>query len=88
MKRDSRKTELIEGNHIKVRQSEKGWAIIVIPPHVRIDNFMDYVHIHFTPKGEKFEVKEKNFEEIYGIVHLHLKRNKKLIEDKLLEELK
>jgi len=88
MKRESRGTELIEGNHIKVRRSEKGWVIIIIPPYARIDNFHGYTHIHFTPKGEKFKVKEKNFEEIYKVVRLHLKRNKKLIENKLLEELK
>jgi hypothetical protein len=88
MKRETRKTELIEGNHIKVRRSEKGWAIIIIPPHARIDNFHGYAHIHFTPKGEKIMIKDKNFNEIYETVRLHLKANKKLIENQLLEDLK
>jgi hypothetical protein len=87
MKGESRKTEIIHGNYIKSRKSKKGWALIIIPPHARIDNFHGYPHIHFSPKGTKHKITEKNFNEIYQIVRTHLKTNKKLIKKLILEEL-
>lgn len=88
MKRETREVETIHGNYIKSRKSKKGWAIMIIPPNIRIDNFHGYAHIHFSPKGKKHRIKEENFDKIYQIVRIHLKKNKKLIKKELLGELR
>jgi len=87
MKGETRNTEIIHGNYIKSRKSKKGWAIVINPPHTRIDNFHGYTHIHFSPKGKRHNIKLENFDEIYEIIRKHLKKNKKLIKKELLGEL-
>ncbi|MCL2687781.1 MAG: hypothetical protein FWE58_04530 [Methanobrevibacter sp.] len=82
-----RNVEMIHGNYIKSRKSKKGWAIVIIPPHARIDNFHGYSHIHFTPTGKKHKIIEMDFDMLYEIIRTHLKKNKKLIKEELLEVL-
>ena len=79
MKRETRNQEIIHGNYLNFRENPKGWAIVIIPSHVRIDNFHGYTHIHFSSKGEKHNLNKDNFNEIYTIIRNHLKKNKKRI---------
>jgi hypothetical protein len=87
MKSEIRQNEIIYGNTIKARKSKRGWAIVVIPPNLRIDNFHGFPHIHFTPKGEKHSIEENDFDSIYNIIRNHLKQNKEIIKEELIKEL-
>ena len=66
------------------------WGIIIMPDKIIIDNYHGKgVHIHHKPE-RKIMQKDTKFKDpvkIYNIVKSHVKRNKDLIIDELIEEL-
>ncbi len=73
---------VIYGNHLILRESPRGWAIVV-PDQLQIDNFYHGVHIH--PDRAVLPIKGR--ETIFNIVADHLEREKGINHDKLRKEL-
>jgi len=75
------------GKKVYLRETIRGWAIIIIPDKIRVDNFHGFPHIHLTFDGEKIAIKYDDMNEIVMIIRNHLQKNKNLIKKELLEEL-
>jgi len=58
-----------------------------MPDNIRIDNHHGFVHIHFTPKGKKHEIKEKNIDTLLNIIVQNIGKNEELDLNKLKEDL-
>ncbi len=70
------------------RRSKRGWAIVIMPDNVRIDNFHGFPHLHLTEKGNHEPIKYDSFDTVINIVIDHIERNRKLNKEKLILELK
>ncbi|KZX16927.1 hypothetical protein [Methanobrevibacter filiformis] len=89
MKLEKRTQTKIKSHIIKGRITKRGWSIVIIPPHTRIDTFHSFNHIHLSSNMEKHnQIKKRSFEKTWTIIENHIESNNKLIEDKLYEELK
>jgi hypothetical protein len=77
----------IHEKDVRHHESERGWLIIIFPDNIKIDNYNRPAHIHIKPKGLHLPIKFKEKEEVGLIVEIHIKKNKDIIIDKLLEEL-
>ena len=69
------------------RRSKSGWAIVIMPGNVRIDNFHGFSHIHMEFKGKYELIKHDSFETVINILTDHIGRNKGLNKKKLRLEL-
>ncbi|MGL4669841.1 MAG: hypothetical protein ACRCVG_04515 [Methanobacteriaceae archaeon] len=77
----------VRGYNIYERKSRKGWAIIIMPIGIRIDNFHGFPHIHFSQNGKKHNINTNNFNKVYKVVFTHILTNTKISKEKLREEL-
>ncbi|MGL6298850.1 MAG: hypothetical protein ACRC1M_06775 [Methanobacteriaceae archaeon] len=87
MKLNNRSVVKIGEYDLYERKSRKGWAIIIMPIGIRIDNFHGFPHIHFSQNGIKHEINTNDFNEAYEIVFKHILTNNKINKGKLREEL-
>jgi hypothetical protein len=69
------------------RKSKRGWAIVIMPDNIRIDNFHGFSHIHLEFKGKHEPIKYDSFETVLNIIIDHIEINKGLNKKKLRLEL-
>jgi nitroimidazol reductase NimA-like FMN-containing flavoprotein (pyridoxamine 5'-phosphate oxidase superfamily) len=60
---------------------------VIISDNICIDNHHGYPHIHYSLKGEKYEIKEENPNILFEIIIENVKKNMKLNLKELKEEL-
>ncbi len=82
MKVDNTTILVIYGNHLILRESPRGWAIVV-PDQLQIDNFYHGVHIH----PDRAVLPIKNCETIVNMIADHLENEKRINHNKLRKEL-
>lgn len=82
MKREDTTRIILYGNQLILRESLRGWAVIV-PDQLQIDNFYHDVHIH----PDKVVLPIKDCETIFSIVVNHLEKEKRINQKKLRKEL-
>jgi hypothetical protein len=77
------------GNYdVYERETMKGWAIVIMPSGIKIDNFHGFSHFHFSQEDKKHhKITINTKEEAYYIVFNHIIKNEKLNPKKLFEEL-
>lgn len=74
----------LHGKQVIWRRSPRGWAIVIMPDKIQIDNFHHgYPHIH----PERAEIKSNDLEVVLSIVINHIKKNKSINIEKLRREL-
>ncbi len=67
-----------------MRESKRGWSIVIMPDNILIDNYHHgYPHIH--PDRDK--IAYDNPQIIYKIICDHIARENKVVLDKLKKEL-
>lgn len=69
------------------RRSKIGWAIVIMPDNVRIDNFHGFTHLHLEGKGCHEPIKHDPFDTVLNIVVDHIERNRGLHKKELRLEL-
>jgi hypothetical protein len=67
--------------------SKRGWAIVIMPNNIRIDNHHGFEHLHFSLKGKKHEITEKNMDTLINIIITNVEKNKELNLNELKEDL-
>ncbi|MCL2687084.1 MAG: hypothetical protein FWE58_00940 [Methanobrevibacter sp.] len=81
----------IQGKTIYIVTADGGWTLIVMPDKIILDDYHNKGgHIHPEPKNHKKEIKIKfdtQTENLNMLVN-HINKNKKLILNELIEELK
>ena len=73
-RRDKRKTKF----HDKIMYydiSQRGWAIVVMPNSIRIDDFYLPTHLHVEVYGIHIPVKYKDMDEVELILKCHIAKN-------------
>lgn len=94
MKDETTKIIVISDRKIVYRETLRGWAIVVVPDGIMVDNFYHGVHIHLNEKKPdvKNDKREKIAIEDPKIIHekicKHLELEGKIIKDKLKKELR
>lgn len=83
MKNEVRNTVKIADRIIYFRETERGWAIVVLPDNFKVDSYYHGVHIH----PDRTELIIKDPEVIYDIIYEHILRNGRIIEYILRKEL-
>lgn len=56
-------------------KSKRGWAIVVMPDSIRIDNFYLPTHLHVKIYGIHIPIKYKEMDEVGLILKRHIARN-------------
>jgi len=84
-RRDSLKTDFY-GKIIYYENSKRGWAIVIMPDSIRIDNFYLPSHLHVKIYGIHIPVKYKEMDEVELIIKYHIARNEGKINLKELKE--
>jgi hypothetical protein len=64
MKLSERHRNKIGKYTIHVNITPRTWAIIIMPPEIRIDNANGFVHIHFSLRGKHHPINKKDFNHI------------------------
>jgi hypothetical protein len=86
MKRRDRRKTVFHDKTIYYDISKRGWAIVVMPDSIRIDNFYLPSHLHVKIYGIHIPIKYyKEMDEVGLILKCHIARNNGKIN---LEELK
>ena len=75
------------GKIIKFHETMRGWAIIIRPDNIRVDNYNKPAHLHVKSKGIHIPIKYQEQEEAGLIIELHLDRNEGLDLKELMKEL-
>ncbi|KZX10143.1 hypothetical protein [Methanobrevibacter curvatus] len=83
-------------NKIKIKkyliyyyETKRGWAIVIMPDEVRIDNFHGFPHMHyFAGDNNHKSIKTNTLTEALAIIINYLTKNDELIKEDLKEELK
>jgi hypothetical protein len=68
---------------IYFRETQRGWAIVVIPDNFKVDNYYHGVHIH--PDRKELPIKDPQM--IYKIVFNHISREGKIKDHIIRREL-
>ncbi|KZX15681.1 hypothetical protein [Methanobrevibacter filiformis] len=87
MKKEIREKFKVLDKDIQIRESQREWAITILPDGIRIDNFHGLMHIHLELGGKKHPTIE-NKPKIREIVISHIEKNSKIIKKELREELR
>lgn len=88
-KRKSETKTVFQNNIVYHSKTVNGWAIIILPENIIIDNYhIKKSHIHLQPDKHfiKEEIDEQDQYKILEIVFKHLDNNTKLDLEKLKEE--
>ena len=91
MLRKKQSSILINGKTVYKAETPQGWAIVIMPDNILIDNYhIDKTHIHPNPEKHiiKEEIEEDNPKKVYETVLRHLYENDELDLDKLKKELR
>jgi hypothetical protein len=83
MKDEFKNTVKVIDRIIYFRETERGWAIVVIPDNFKVDNFYHGVHIH----PDRAELPLQDPEVIYDIIYEHILREGRIVEHILRKEL-
>jgi len=75
------------GKTIYINRTKKGWAIVIMPDEIRIDNYYKPTHLHLEQQGIHIPTKYTNLDTVGLIVECHLNKNKGINKEKLMEEL-
>jgi hypothetical protein len=75
------------GKKVLITKSQRGWAIVIRPDNLRVDNYRIETHMHFHTHGKHFPIKFKEMETVGLIIDLHIEKNKGINKDKLTKEL-
>ena len=75
------------GKKILISNSQRGWAIVIRPDNIRIDNYRIEPHIHFHTHGKHYPIKFREIETVGLIIDLHIEKNKGINKEKLIKEL-
>jgi len=75
------------GKTIYISKTKKGWAIVIMPDEIRIDNYYKPTHLHPEQQGIHIPTKYTDLETVGLIVECHLNKNKGINRKKLMEEL-
>ena len=81
----------LHGKTIYIVKATGGWSIIIMPDEVILDNYHNKgSHIHLNPENhkEEKEIKHTTQNENLNLVVKHIEKNKKLILNDLIKELK
>ena len=78
----------INGGKIDVRESNRGWVILIIPNDIRIDNYHGFTHIHHKSSGIHIPINNDNLNLIKDIIKFHFLHNRNIKNDLLIKELK
>jgi len=74
-------------DNIVIWKGDNGlWAIIIMPEHIKIDNWHGSPHIHTN--GEKKEISIKNPYKVLLKLNIHINRENNVILNKLIDELR
>ena len=84
------------GNKIKIKEfiiyyyeTQRGWAIVIMPDEVRIDSFHGFSHMHYYQNDTtQRKIKINSLEDALKIVINYLIENDALIKEELEGELK
>ncbi len=87
MKNRTTSKTLIENKEVYRDKSARGWAIIIMPDEIRIDNYHGFPHIHLSLNGEKIQINYNDREDVFIIIKNHILKNKDIIKKELLGEL-
>lgn len=77
----------IKNYKIYYRETQRGWAIAIMPNNIRIDNFHGFPHMHYTLKGKHQPIKTKTLSESLNIVLNYLSQNDEINIEDLKKEL-
>jgi len=69
------------------KASLRGWAVTIMPINLRIDNFHNFPHIHYSLKGEHVPIKVNDMNIVIEIVKKDILENGKIYKEKLKGEL-
>jgi hypothetical protein len=69
------------------KKSMRGWAITIMPIKIRIDNYHNFPHMHFSLKGKHIPIKIDKLDDAVEIVMSHIINNVNINKEKLKEEL-
>lgn len=70
------------------RRNKTGWALVIMPDSIRIDDNHGYCHIHLKCKQDYHTIQDDSFEAIYQKIVNHIVENNEINMDKLKKELK
>jgi hypothetical protein len=87
MKEIDKKQFKKHGKDIYYHNSQRGWAIVIMPDRIRIDTYHKEAHIHFKIDGIHIPIKYRCLEEVGLIVESHIEKYKCINKNKLKEEL-
>ncbi|MDR0912695.1 MAG: hypothetical protein LBM96_08885 [Methanobrevibacter sp.] len=62
------------GKDIYINNSSRGWAIVIMPEEIRIDNYHKEPHIHIKSNRPHLPIKFSKIDEVGLIVELHLEK--------------
>ena len=86
MKVGSKKIK-IKKSQIFYRETQRGWAIVIMPNKIKIDNFHGFPHIHIKNKET---IKTKTLNKVLNIVVNYISLNNEInledLKNKLNEE--
>ncbi|MDR0900500.1 MAG: hypothetical protein LBM26_02465 [Methanobrevibacter sp.] len=78
MKNINSKIMTIEDKNVYFRESYRGWAIVIMPDDIRLDNFHGFPHIHFKANGIHIPVLYDDANIVFFIIQHHLRKYQKI----------
>ena len=85
MKHTTRKQFQKHGKDIYCHESQRGWAIVIMPDKIRVDTYDKEPHLHFGLKGIHIPIKFNELEIVGLIIILHLNKYGKINKKRLKE---
>lgn len=83
--------QTFHGKVIHDRESPAGWAVVVMPDYILIDNYHGEPHIHTNPRvrarDRKVSIRTMDREEALRILLAHIEANRGINRRKLLRKL-
>jgi hypothetical protein len=85
----NRDTNIIEifDKKMYISNSKRGWAVVVMPDEIRIDNYHGHCHIHMELNGIHIPIKYRELEEIKFLIRCHISKNQGINKELLQIEL-
>jgi len=73
--------------YMHISNSQRGWAIVIMPDDIRVDNHNLPTHIHIKNKGIHIPTIYQDMEEVKLIIRCHIHRNRGINLNLLKKEL-
>ena len=81
----------VHGRDIIYRDGPRGWALVIMPDYILIDNYYHGPHIHKTKElnetAPRIPIKFTTLDEVYEVVLNHIEKNRGVNYNTLVEEL-